>query len=228
MKRNNNNNNDREEVEEDIININIIPILPSNNSKKRYDVTAKRFLYNNFMMSCDNFFQSEECKKWIEYAENIGFQLQFHEATKDIAYRNNYRLQFNDDNLANNIFQRISDILPDNINIIDNKKAVTCSPNIRIYKYIKNQAFGCHIDESNNINHLISKCTVLIYLNDIYKGGKTIFYSGTIKKKKLLHEIIPIEGRLLIHGHGHRCLLHEGEIIEEGIKYVLRTDILYN
>ena len=79
-----------------------------NNRIYIYPVTVKRFLYNDFMMSCDNFFQSEECKKWIEYAENIGFQLQFHEATKDIAYRNNYRIQFNDDNLANNIFQRLA------------------------------------------------------------------------------------------------------------------------
>ena len=183
------------------------------------------------MISCDNFFTSEECKKWILHAENINFEKVYHEATKEIAYRNHYRLNFDDEDIGNKVFKRISNILPETMKIIDNKRAETCSPNIRIYKYDsseKNQSFGCHIDESNYVNNYISKCTVLIYLNDIDKGGRTLFYSGTVNKKNLLHEIEPKEGRLLIHGHGHRCMLHEGEAILEGIKYVLRTDILYS
>jgi hypothetical protein len=209
----------------------IIPITISKGKRKNGIVTkVKRVQLSDYMICVDSFFTIDECNKWIEYGAALGFELVSHPATKDIAYRNHYRIQINDENTASKIFDRIHQILPDSMKYIDNKKAVGCSDNIRIYKYDSsqpNQSFGLHIDESNNHNGKVSKCTVLIYLSNV-EAGKTLFYSGHGKSLKLVNSIEPLVGRLLIHGHGHRCLLHEGEVVTKGIKYCLRTDILYS
>eukprot|EP00596_Hydrurales_sp_CCMP1899_P004377 CAMPEP_0119051912 /NCGR_PEP_ID=MMETSP1177-20130426/73374_1 /TAXON_ID=2985 /ORGANISM="Ochromonas sp, Strain CCMP1899" /LENGTH=246 /DNA_ID=CAMNT_0007031283 /DNA_START=166 /DNA_END=906 /DNA_ORIENTATION=- len=77
------------------------------------------------------------------------------------------------------------------------------------------------------------------------KGGETAFFrEATAKERKankashggktqdsdwetLFTTIVPVEGLLLIHAHGERCLTHEGLLVTQGVKYVLRTDVIY-
>ena len=72
-----------------------------------------------------------------------------------------------------------------------------------------------------------SKLTLLIYLNDGYTGGDTIFSTddfvdgvATVHSKR----ITPRTGLTLVFRHE---LKHEGEELVDGRKYVLRTDVLY-
>lgn len=37
----------------------------------------------------------------------------------------------------------------------------------------------------------------------------------------------PVQGACLVHGHGRQCLLHEGAAVTSGVKYLLRTDVMY-
>ena len=37
----------------------------------------------------------------------------------------------------------------------------------------------------------------------------------------------PTRGICLFHGHGDECMTHEGAGVEDGVKYVLRTDVVY-
>lgn len=37
----------------------------------------------------------------------------------------------------------------------------------------------------------------------------------------------PKAGAALMHAHGPRCLMHEGAAVNKGVKYLLRSDILY-
>ncbi|MGK0390517.1 MAG: prolyl 4-hydroxylase [Maribacter sp.] len=55
----------------------------------------------------------------------------------------------------------------------------------------------------------------MVYLNKNMKGGETRFIESTIQPKI---------GKALIFRHG---LVHEGCPVLEGVKYVLRTDIMY-
>ena len=55
----------------------------------------------------------------------------------------------------------------------------------------------------------------MIYLNDNYVGGETTFNEISI---------LPKQGKALIFQHD---LEHEGSSVIQGIKYVLRTDIMY-
>jgi hypothetical protein len=59
------------------------------------------------------------------------------------------------------------------------------------------------------------------------RGGETQFYTSLYGKVPKV-SVSPVMGRLLLHGHGHRCLTHEGAEVTSGVKYLLRTDVLYS
>ena len=63
------------------------------------------------------------------------------------------------------------------------------------------------------------------------RGGATAFYAGQygdpdVEESQVLR-FEPRRGTALLHGHGERCLLHEGCEVTGGIKYLLRTDVMY-
>ena len=58
--------------------------------------------------------------------------------------------------------------------------------------------------------------TLMVYLNDIFEGGETVFNETTIKPQK---------GMALIF---HHTLVHEGAAVTTGRKYVLRSDVMYD
>ena len=60
-----------------------------------------------------------------------------------------------------------------------------------------------------------SLMTLMIYLNGGARGGETRFENATIT---------PEAGLALIFDH---YLLHEGALVVEGQKYVLRSDVMY-
>mmetsp|Transcript_22030 Transcript_22030/g.39641 ORF Transcript_22030/g.39641 Transcript_22030/m.39641 type:complete len:290 (-) Transcript_22030:334-1203(-) len=131
-------------------------------------------------------------------------------------------------------------------NSLPKYQPVSCNPNLRLYKYTKGQWFGRHVDGSNKIdfsgNTPISSAdvkegqteiTVLFYLSSC-RGGATRFHlpqgrsSGKRKKGQSSGiAFTPEEGSVLLHVHGDHCLEHEAEPVLEGVKYVLRTDIVY-
>lgn len=86
----------------------------------------------------------------------------------------------------------------------------------RFYKYEKGQQFRKHRDQSfiRNGNEW-SFYTFMIYLNDEFEGGATSFNQI---------DIVPKLGDCLVFLHD---LEHEGSTLTKGIKYVLRTDIMY-
>lgn len=88
-------------------------------------------------------------------------------------------------------------------------------------------------DDSNAItlsNNLAAKTTwtLLIYLSTCV-GGETVFYPEipSKSKQKLQDEIVvqPEVGMALLHKHGQECLLHEGRVVEDGEKWVIRSDL---
>jgi len=73
-----------------------------------------------------------------------------------------------------------------------------------------------------------SKYTFLMYLNDDFDGGTTTYYmSGESGLKKL--GVKPVRGGVLVFPQGNiASLVHEGSEVEgNGVKYVIRTDVVY-
>jgi hypothetical protein len=118
-----------------------------------------------------------------------------------------------------------------------------CVDRLRFYKYKKNEEYPEHMDGSysrtvthnNDLKQSYKQhsfLTLLIYLNDDFEGGETKFFPDKqhcrflrdIENKQPVHTIEPKQGMALINIHN---ILHEGSKVQSGIKYVLRTDILY-
>ena len=62
-----------------------------------------------------------------------------------------------------------------------------------------------------------NQLTFMVYLNEGFAGGATRFLDHGV-------EVEPRTGRALLFQH---ALLHEGVTVGEGVKYVLRTDVMY-
>lgn len=101
-----------------------------------------------------------------------------------------------------------------------------------MYKYTSGQHFGPHYDDSvkDPQTGAKSEWTLLIYLTgaeDGVQGGETLFYMD--QKGKARETIVaPLtRGTALLHRHGHECLLHEGSQVTRGVKYILRSDLMF-
>ncbi len=66
---------------------------------------------------------------------------------------------------------------------------------------------------------------MLIYItgeSDGVIGGGTAFYENGEKI------VVPLDrGKAVLHRHGRDCMLHEGQIVQGGVKWVLRSDVMY-
>ena len=201
----------------------------------------------SILLTVSNFFSQEECQAFILWGQSCGFTECDEPPTRDTAHRKQGRLGYDDiDNfISNAVFSRVSPFLPPSI---DGSSPVACSRNIRMYRYRPGDSFGRHIDESNRDpeSSSNSKLTLLIYLNGGCKdasevtpgeegivegapaleGGETKFFKALTSPEPIV-SIVPVAGTLLLHGHGHRCMVHEAAPVLSGCKYVLRTDVMY-
>jgi hypothetical protein len=89
---------------------------------------------------------------------------------------------------------------------------------LRIYRYEPGQHFGPHQDQSYaGPGGSSSLLTFMVYLNDDFEGGGTAFLDEG-------RTVAPRTGMALLFQHK---VLHAGERVLRGTKYVLRTDVLY-
>lgn len=104
--------------------------------------------------------------------------------------------------------------------------AVGLNPNIRAYRYDVGDAFKTHYDDDETVEVGITRFTLLIYLSSC-RGGETVFYSEG-RKQGVVASVAPAPGKALLHRHGDACLPHEGARVVGGVKYVLRSDVVFS
>lgn len=164
-----------------------------------------------------DFWSVEKCIALIERSEQIGYEQALIDGDNGQVLaeevRNNQRILFTDIALRDQIWSEVKEFAPQKIG---NSIAIGLNEMFRFYKYQPGQLFKKHRDQSFMRNESeASYYTLLIYLNNEFEGGTTTFNNITINPKT---------GACLIFLHD---LEHEGAIITEGVKYVLRTDIMY-
>lgn len=178
---------------------------------KKIVITDEIFELEQFLSirECDEYLTRFASEDFEEAKVNIdGEQVMFK------GIRNNDRILFLDDSLASELWLRVKEFIP---NKLANYRASGLNEMFRVYKYSKGQRFKMHMDGSyvKNENEK-SFYSFLIYLNDNFQGGETEFRNiGKIQPKK---------GNALLFKHKNR---HEGKEVVSGVKYVLRTDIMY-
>ena len=95
-------------------------------------------------------------------------------------------------------------------------------------KYRKGEEFGAHFDgEHRAKTGGTSYLTVLLYLNEAFEGGETVFLdSKCVHDEKRVLKVKPKTGLVMVFQHKH--MLHCGNAVEnDSIKYCVRTDVLY-
>ncbi|EGZ09662.1 hypothetical protein PHYSODRAFT_318302 [Phytophthora sojae] len=192
-----------------------------------------RHLHDQLIYAVPSFLSRAECQRVRSFADQEGFERVTQRATKDFAFRDNDRLLLRLPAFAELLWQRLQPHVPAEY---EGMHAVGLNPAIRFYRYVEGQRFGCHVDQSDvdRVTGYHSRFTVLVYLNDSKDsnllGGNTIFYGNEAgaKEEDVVLSVAPETGAALVHGHGDRCLLHEGALVTRGAKYLLRTDVMYS
>jgi len=176
-----------------------------------------------------NVLTPEECQAYIDASEAIGFQ-DSAEYCYQYRSRRNDRLMSDDEEMADFLFQRTVEHIPGTLVISGGTwKASGFNQRMRTCKYTQGHYFGKHIDGRfpQTRSHQ-SWLTFMIYLNDdsAFEGGNTIFYDSA--GSKATHSIAPKAGLALVFIQGSEGnMLHCGEGITSGTKYILRTDIMF-
>jgi prolyl 4-hydroxylase len=164
----------------------------------------------------------EECAALISLSENLGFQSA---RIKGIwngprgffvqSGRDNCRVAIDDIELAAALWHRVRRAVPEKI---AHKSVIGLNERLRFYRYEAGQSFGIHRDgyykRSDAEQSLL---TLILYLNEEYTGGETFFTDSE-------NLIVPNVGKALLFPHQ---LWHEGRMVKDGRKYILRTDVLY-
>ena len=133
----------------------------------------------------------------------------------DTETRNNSRVMFDDPELGALLFERVRAHAPEEAM---GMRLTGANERLRCYKYEPGQWFKPHYDGAfHRSNAERSLYTFMVYLNEGFEGGETSFLDLKV-------DIQPRIGRALLFQHH---LLHEGCEVRRGVKYAVRSDLMY-
>lgn len=213
-------------------------ILFDNNKIKKLDL-----LPDNQCQILYNLFTKHECDQIIKTGEDYGFLDLANRYSQN--YRNNQRIINYNENLKQVLLQRISNYVDNELEIANKHPTITTTfytsgkwhidnlnDTFRLCKYNPENYFKRHYDEGfhpNPTSHRSLK-TCMLYLNEDFEGGETIFYFDELRNifnlsdESVTVKLKPTVGMCLIFNQN---ILHEGATVTSGLKYFVRTDILY-
>ena len=194
----------------------------------------------------DGLFTRRECAQIIASAERLGFGV----TNFPQRYRGNRRLQVDDTTgaLAAQIWGRIQPWVPATITVPKGDddddddddtglpagewRAVGCNSRFRLSKYFPGDGFAPHSDSIGCLGSgRFTLLTVNAYLNDLSpeQRGRTLFFGSGADDGTGSDVAVDAAG-----GEAGSAVLfeqgsvrHEGEPLASGLKYLLRTDVVY-
>lgn len=194
-----------------------------------------------------NVLTDAETQKLIEISELLGYS---EDSPVSLPHEIRHNENFNwvvSEGIDATIWERAQHLIPE---IWQGQKAQGINARFRFYKYKKGDYFSPHTDGAwpgsrvvnnqlitNAYEGLYSQYTFLILLSDDFEGGSTQFMvskSDPTKPARVQDDVSVINvrtprGGVLCFPHGTHPLhcLHSSEEISQGIKYIIRTDILF-
>jgi len=181
-----------------------------------------------------------ECEKFLEVTQRVGY-IEDAAVSLPRSVRHNYSLTWVvDERLHNIIWERCKPFMEDEENIFQNKKALGLNKRFRFYKYEQGDYFSLHTDGAwpgsairerklitDNYGDRFSKMTFLLFLSDDFEGGETSFLVD--RKNKKYVDVRTPKGGVLCFPHGTHPLhaLHASKEVRNGVKYIIRSDVLY-
>ena len=169
---------------------------------------------------------ADDCAREIRRADGLGFQAQAFRGQERLEVRN--RAAVDDPAAARVLWTKLAGRLPPladfypaglrpEPDVVDlgALTAVRLNERLRYYRYAGGERFAPHADLSHADDRARSFLTIIFYLNDGFTGGETDFFGRSVT---------PRRGAAILFPHELR---HEGRPVTSGVKYVLRTDVMY-
>ena len=186
-------------------------------------------LHGDDIFVLHDFLTPAECAGLVAAAEAAGFgaapiNTGFGTAVRRDV-RSNDRVMVDDLPLAAEWFARARPLLPARLG-----RWEPCGINerFRFYRYAPGQKFDWHLDGAfHRENGEVSRLTFMVYLNGGVAGGCTAFNlrrQGVLRETDPLIRVEPVAGKALVFRHD---VLHTGEVVLGGVKYVARTDVMF-
>ncbi|MDO7845813.1 2OG-Fe(II) oxygenase [Hymenobacter sp. M29] len=169
------------------------------------------------IFTVEDFLTRQECLENLVLSEKIGYELAKVNTSGGAKVRtdirNNNRAFYKSEELAQTLWEKLQPFVPQQLG---HSRPIGLNELFRFYRYQRGHQFKGHFDESYIRNELeASYFTFMVYLNDNFQGGDTAFRGLRIR---------PRQGMALIFLHS---LFHEGSEVTQGVKYVLRSDVMY-
>lgn len=174
--------------------------------------------HGNDIYTIQELWTPKHCKEFIQKSEKEGFEKALVNTANGTIrmdeFRNNDRLFWEDEELAEEIWDEINEFVPCDLG---EYQAIGLNELFRFYRYDVDQQFNWHYDTPyQRHQNEQSFYTFMIYLNDDFEGGETAFHDLKVK---------PSVGDGIFFSQE---LEHAGLPITLGRKYILRTDIMYS
>ena len=185
---------------------------------------------HKFAVVIENIFTQVECDALIAITEGNGYQKALLGTSLNMDRRNSDRSMIDSHAVADILWSRLQPWIPDNL-YEGKANVVGINERFKFLRYDPGQYFKAHNDGAFHRNaYEQSRLTVQIYLNEGFKGGETTFVGsdkdGNFKpgRAKGNVPIVPKTGSALIFMQN---IFHEGTELEEGRKYTVRTEVMY-
>lgn len=200
-------------------------------SVRREDVATGVYMLHRVMTP-------RECRELVEAAEAIGFThagLAVGDDTYrvNLAVRNNERVVIDAPALAERLWQRMSAHVDPRH---EGRAVCRLNDRFRVYRYVVGQRFFPHVDVRTPVPGGETRASLMIFLNDEFDGGETRFFElkdrrsrrGKGRRRKFDNRVRfalrPGIGGAVVFDH---LLLHEGAEVTAGVKYAVRSDLVY-
>lgn len=181
---------------------------------------------SKILQSIHNVFSEKECTDLINVIEKLGFNKAslFTDVDGKEHYhtdvRNSMRKIIDNHDFAQLLEERIYKYIPKTYNDLEYH---SINYRFRFLKYEKGGFFARHKDNNYKNKECISLITILIYLNDDYEGGYTTFFANVDDKEGF--SLKPKTGMISLMDQE---IGHYVPELTDGIKYVIRTEIMYS
>lgn len=171
---------------------------------------------------------AERCAEILAQAQARGFEaakVNYYGTQRSMAHvRNNSRLEWDNAELAQELGAAVRRGAGERFPVVfEGMPYEGPAEHMRVYRYEPGQYFKPHRDGKFRAGALITRMTVLLYLNDT-EGGQTLLMPAGPGEPQAFVEVQPRAGDVLMFQHE---LFHEGRPVTAGLKYVLRTDLFY-
>lgn len=193
---------------------------------KSLPISQGEFLKEGVILQ--NALTQDECRAIVRLTETKGYQ-----DAQDYCYmyndRYNDRYMSDDPQLAQFMWERLQGHIPKHVRAFESNWTLDrLNTRFRFCKYVAGHYFGPHTDGSYAVtSDDRSIMTCMFYLNgtDEFDGGLTNFIE--YKKRSLKYSIKPEPGLCVIFPQANLDFYHEGTKVTGGLKYIMRTDVMY-